>query len=141
MQKNPCSSVTADEVLFDPTGTSLSSTDVEGAIKELDEDISGYTTLIGNPTYFGSSNLNKLYYSKIGKIVVGSGRIITTVDKPSGQVNYLFNNLPIPAGFVSPVLDNSGNGSIIISGDGLLTSNLVITAGAYNLSFCYITSD
>lgn len=112
-----------------------------GTVEDALDELSGYTTLIGNPTYFEGSNLNKLYYSQIGQIVVGSGRIITTVDKPSGQANYLFNNLPIPIGFTSPVLNNSGNDNIIINGDGQLTSNLAITAGAYNLSFCYIAND
>lgn len=137
---NP-SGVEAADVSFDKTGTSLSSDNVEDAIKEIDGYVSGYTTITGNPDYFDGSNLKSLHYSQIGQVVVGSCRITTTADKPSGQSNYLFNNLPIPVSIIAPVVDSGGIDNIIINNSGQLTSNNAVAAGTYNMSFCYITSD
>lgn len=79
---------------------------------------------------------NALLITRVGRLVNVSGRFHVKAEKPVGQVNYLFTDLP-------PIVDNAivsfydvTGKNFIITGN-LLTSNEAIPVGYYNLQFTY----
>lgn len=86
-----------------------------------------------NSAYVG---YNRVYATKIGKLVNVAGRFTITTTKPSGQSNYLFSGLPIPKGNTIGFVLPSGK-EIIINADGCLTSNVELPPSSLNVQFTY----
>lgn len=95
-------------------------------------------TATPNTSYMNSNQ--KIYWSQSGKIVTGCGRITITSQKPSGQSNYLFKDLPVPICTIASVNCAQESLVMIVNGDGYLTSNLAIPASTYNITFSYVVS-
>lgn len=138
----------ASQINFDKTGTDLNSTQVENAIKEVNakvntnaDDITQLKSgLMSNPTaatknsdYVGDNFLKVL---RIGNLVNVSGRFQVTTEKPAGQGNYLFSGLPVPYGGVVAV-NSTLDKEFIVTAYGVLTSNIVVPTGNYNVQVTY----
>lgn len=88
-----------------------------------------------NTSYVGGTQ-NKLYWVQSGGIVTLSGRFEITTEKPSGQNNYLFKDLPIPRG-IAP-MNTGSNDFIIVNASGYLTSNNAVGTGYVNIAGSYV---
>lgn len=107
-----------------------------GAINEVNSILmSRPTEAVKNTDYVGDNFLKVL---RIGNLVNVSGRFQVETEKPEGYTNYLFSNLPIPAGATVGVHNNTFESvRLYINNEGYLTCNEVAPTGYYNVSATY----
>ena len=128
----------ASNIEYDPTGTSLSSTNVEGAIGELDTAIGNLNGIVDVASWTELSATYGIYYTKVGKLVsvaitkYGAG-INTNTDIVMGQ---------LPAGFrpynAFRQMGYNGNHRVEIAADG--TVSVVGDAPNLLLNLTYIAA-
>ena len=123
---------------LDSTSTSDALSAAQG--KALNDLFSNVITIDGNSDYITQEGAKSIYYVKIGRVVIVSGRFNIATEKPAGQSNYLFINLPAPLSLVS-VNESSRDDLILTDSDdvGVLTSNSAVGTGNYNIFCAYIS--
>ena len=124
--------------VLDSTSTTDALSAAQGkALNDLFNDV---ITVNGNSDYITQEGAKSIYYVKIGRIVIVSGRFNIATEKPAGQSNYLFINLPAPLSLVS-VNESSRDDLILTDSDdvGVLTSNSVVGTGNYNIFCAYVS--
>lgn len=99
--------------------------------------MSAPTNAVKNANYVGESYLKIL---QIGNLVNVSGRFQVTTQKPATQTYYLFSQLPLPAGHIVPLANNS-NVQLFVNTGGYISSNDAIDPGYYNVQCTYAMTD
>lgn len=147
----------ASDVVFDPTGTLLSATDVEAAFQELDASVLPYDSsrtikqmidIITNSitSAHASLTVSSGNVTRSGKVVSVSGFFTASANITSGDTPVIINlpyttatriDFPIPC-----VNGNTVMGYVLANSSSLrLEAGTIVSGQIYPISFSYMTND
>lgn len=131
----------ASQVLFNKTGTSLNSTNVQDAISEIDSNLSVQDVSSLVTVTHASITSAKISAHKLGKLVfISLSAIETSADIANWQVLF---TVDASISSLQPVCVNIKNGTnIYMSANGISIRTLgdTLPAGSYAISFMYLTN-